>query len=222
MSLIQRQRSEPERMNRAEPVDTVKKTGVRKTPKMVTPSIPLKTVVPSVRRISAPAPGGQDQRDDAEDEGQRRHHDRPEPQLAGVECRLMGGFALLALDLGELDDQDRVLARQTHQHHEADLREDIDVLRKQIHADDRAEQTHRHHENHRQRHRPAFVLCRQYKEDHHDGEPENDHGGVARFAFEESELGPFGLHRGEQCSSLREHQRCPSPRRSWFPARRHH
>ena len=30
--------------------------------------------------------------------------------------------------LGELDDQDRVLARQADQHHEADLREDVDVL----------------------------------------------------------------------------------------------
>ena len=29
--------------------------------------------------------------------------------------------------LGELDDQDRVLARQAHQHQKADLREDVDV-----------------------------------------------------------------------------------------------
>ena len=35
---------------------TEKKTGVRKIPNIVTPSIPLNTVVPSVRRISAPAP----------------------------------------------------------------------------------------------------------------------------------------------------------------------
>ena len=34
----------------------------------------------------------------------------------------------LAAVLGELDDQDRVLARQADQHHEADLSEDIDVL----------------------------------------------------------------------------------------------
>ena len=37
------------------------------------------------------------------------------------------GHALLALGLGELDDQDRVLARQADQHDEADLREDVDV-----------------------------------------------------------------------------------------------
>ena len=35
---------------------TAKKMGVRKTPKRVTPSIPLKTVIPRVRLISAPAP----------------------------------------------------------------------------------------------------------------------------------------------------------------------
>ena len=35
---------------------TKKKTGVRKMPNSVTPSMPLKTAVPSVRRISAPAP----------------------------------------------------------------------------------------------------------------------------------------------------------------------
>src|SRR5262249_19610374 len=35
---------------------TLKKTGVRKIPNRVTPSMPLKTATPSVRRISAPAP----------------------------------------------------------------------------------------------------------------------------------------------------------------------
>ena len=35
---------------------TLKKTGVRKIPNAVTPSMPLKTAVPRVRRISAPAP----------------------------------------------------------------------------------------------------------------------------------------------------------------------
>ena len=35
---------------------TKKKTGVRKMPNSVTPSIPLKTAVPSDLRISAPAP----------------------------------------------------------------------------------------------------------------------------------------------------------------------
>ena len=35
---------------------TKKNTGVRKMPNDVTPSMPLKTAVPRVRRISAPAP----------------------------------------------------------------------------------------------------------------------------------------------------------------------
>ena len=68
--------------------------------------------------------------------------------------------------LGELNDQDRVLARQTHQDHEADLGEDVHVhARPGSDADDRAEQAHRHHQDHGQRQRPAFVLGRQHQED---------------------------------------------------------
>ena len=38
------------------PSITMKKTGVKKMPNSVTPNMPLKTAVPSARRISAPAP----------------------------------------------------------------------------------------------------------------------------------------------------------------------
>ncbi len=90
--------------------------------------MPLKTAVPSVRRISAPAPVVTKQRHHAEDEGERRHQDRPQTQLARRQRRVAARqAAFLVLVLGELDDQDGVLARQADQHHEADLREDVDV-----------------------------------------------------------------------------------------------
>ena len=67
------------------------------------------------------------QREDAQDEGEGGHYDRPQPQLAGGQRRLAAGKAFFSLPLGELHDQDRILARQAQQDHEADLREDVDV-----------------------------------------------------------------------------------------------
>ena len=96
-------------------------------PNSVTPSMPLKTAVPSVRRISAPAPSastsGTTPRMNANDvirigRSRSRH-------ASSVASRRGTPASLLLL--GELDDQDRVLARQADQHHEADLREDVDV-----------------------------------------------------------------------------------------------
>ena len=52
-------------------------------PNSVTPSMPLNTAVPSERRISAP-PRGDHQRNNAEDEGEGGHQDRPQPQAGGL------------------------------------------------------------------------------------------------------------------------------------------
>jgi hypothetical protein len=71
--------------------------------------------------------------------------------------------SMLAL-AGELDDQDRVLARQADQHDQADLGEDVVVAAGQPHAGDRGQQAHRHDQDHRQRQGPAFVLRRQHQE----------------------------------------------------------
>jgi len=62
---------------------------------------------------------------DTENEGERGHQDRPQAQPRGFHG---GGPALTApvLELlGELDDQDRILRRETNQHNEADLGEDV-------------------------------------------------------------------------------------------------
>ena len=97
--------------------------------------MPENTAVPSVWRSSAPAPIAQTSGIDAEDEGERRHQDRAQPQPRGFD-RGRAAIASPVLELlGELDDQDRVLRREPDQHDEADLREDIVVLPAQDHAD---------------------------------------------------------------------------------------
>ena len=102
---------------------------------------------------------------------------------------------VFALRLGELDDQDRVLARQADQHQEADLRENVDVHLGDHDADDRAQQAHRHDEDDRQRQRPAFVLGRQHQEHQHDRQQEDPHRRVAGLQLQQRQLGPLGAHR---------------------------
>ena len=101
---------------------TTKNDGTNSTARQVEAIMPLNTASPSEMRAVAPAPRGEHQRHDAEDEGERRHHDRPEPRLAPRRRPRRGSArprrAALARDL---DDQDGVLGRQRDQQHEADL-----------------------------------------------------------------------------------------------------
>src|SRR5688572_18965049 len=74
-------------------------------------------------RMASFLPGatGEHQRHDAQDEGEGRHQDRPQPDAGRLDRRFDYGESLLAKLLGELDDQDRVLRRQADQHDEPDL-----------------------------------------------------------------------------------------------------
>jgi hypothetical protein len=67
------------------------------------------------RRASA---GGERQRHDAEDECERRHQDRPEADARRLDRRIHDRQSALAQLLGELDDQDRVLRRETDEEHQ--------------------------------------------------------------------------------------------------------
>ena len=58
-----------------------------------------------------------------------RHQDRAQPHAAGVHDGVQQFLALLFQFLGELVDQDGVLARQPHQHHQRHLGEDVQVRR---------------------------------------------------------------------------------------------
>ena len=79
----------------------------------------------------------------------------------------------------ELDDQDGVLGRQPHQHHEADLGQDVDVLPHDPHADGRGEQAHRHDQDDRERQAPAAVLRRQHQKHEQHADREHEEAGVA-------------------------------------------
>ena len=89
--------------------------------------MPAKTAVPSVRRISAPAPC-------EITSGNTPRMKANEVMMIGRN-RTRGGFhggveqrrPFLLPVAGKFDDQNRVLARQSDQHDEADLHENIDV-----------------------------------------------------------------------------------------------
>jgi len=51
----------------------------------------------------------------------RRHQDRPEPRLGGLDDRLDLVASLLLQLVGELDDQDSVLRDQSDERDESDL-----------------------------------------------------------------------------------------------------
>ena len=112
--------AQPSRSRRRRPASA----GCRRS---VTPSMPLKTAMPSDCRISAPAPWA--------------IRSGTTPRMKAIEVMMIGrrrsrhassvasriGLPRPADQLGELDDQDRVLAGQPDQHHQADLGEDVDI-----------------------------------------------------------------------------------------------
>jgi hypothetical protein len=136
--------------------------------------MPAKTAVPSDAAHLGAGALGDHQRHHAEDESERGHQDRPQTQAARLDGRLVARLSLAVQLLGELDDEDRVFARQADQHHQANLHEDIDGLVREQHADDRAEQTQRHDQDDRQRQRPAFVQRRQ-RQKHESPRPARKH-----------------------------------------------
>ena len=118
-------------------------------------------------------PVGDHQRHHAEDERERRHQDRPQPQLAG--------FAAWPRD-DRRPASRAVLANSTIRIaflHARPISTTKPICVKMLmsifahrHAGDRAEHAHRHDQNHRQRQRPAFVQRRQHQEHEHHRERE--------------------------------------------------
>ena len=111
---------------------------------------------------------------------------------------LEDGPALLVQLAGILDHEDGVLARQTDQHDQADLHEDVHVALRVQDARNGAEQAERHDQDHRQRQRPALIQGGQRHEHADDGQQEHVDRGVARPDLHEHQLGPLALHRQRQ------------------------
>ena len=94
-------------------------------------NMPPATAVPTEWRASWPGAGREHERQHAEDERQRGHQDRPQPDARRLDRRLDDRQPAVPQLLGELDDQDRVLRRQADQHDQADLA--VDVVRQPAH-----------------------------------------------------------------------------------------
>src|SRR5262245_132180 len=126
-------------------------------------------------RDGARALGGH-QRHDAEDEGEGGHQDRTQAEPGGAERGVDDGLALVVFLLGELDDEDGVLRRETDQHDEADLREDVVVETPPPERGERAEDGDRDAQQHAEGERPALVLRRQDQEHRKQREAEHHPG----------------------------------------------
>ena len=113
--------------------------------------------------------------------------------------------------LRKLHDQNGVFARETDEHHEADLRENVVVLPGEINAAERAEQTHRHDEDDGQRQPPAFILRGEHEEDEEHAEREDVNDRVACEDLLQREVGPL---EGEARAAARSSPRAPPSRSS--------
>ena len=136
--------------------------GIRMIPIIVAASMPPNTVTPMSRRLAAPAPVADDQRHDAKDEGEGSHQHGAEAQARPRHGRFRSAHAGLALLLGELDDQNRILRRQADQQHHADLRVDVVVeCRRSTSANSAPTPATLTESEHRERDHPALILRHQ-------------------------------------------------------------
>ena len=112
-----------------------------------------------------PRAGRDHQRQDAQDEGKRRHQDRAQPGLRGGDGGVETGQALFLGLFGEFHDQDCVFRGKADQHHQPDFDQDVAVEGADVHADHRRQDAHRHDHDDGERQQPAFVHRRQQQED---------------------------------------------------------
>ena len=135
---------------------------------MVAASMPPNTVVPIDWRLAAPAP-------DATISGTTPRMKAKAVMRIGTQTqapRFHRGVddaePLLAAALCEFDDQNRILSGKADQHHEADLRIDVDLQSTCPEREQSTEERQRHREQHHEGHGPAFVLRGQDQKDEDD------------------------------------------------------
>ena len=89
-------------------------------------------------------------------------------------------------------------AAKPHQHHEADLGQDVDVLPHDPHADGRGQQAHRHDQDDRERQAPAAILRRQHQEDEQHADRKHVEAGIAAGDLLIGQVGPFEREAARQ------------------------
>ena len=143
-------------------------------------------------------PGGQHQGQHTHDESQRGHQDRPQAQ-AGRFNRRLDRRAPGKLQLPrKLDDQNRVFGRQTNQHDQPDLGEDVVVSACEFDPQHGGQQAHRHDQNDGDRQRQAFILRSQHQKHQQQRQGEHPHGRVARDDFLVRQVRPLVGNAGRQ------------------------
>jgi hypothetical protein len=131
------------------------------------------------------------------DKGKGRHENRPQAELAGFDDGgngiLAGVFNLLCV----FDDENCILACESHEDDEADLRKDIIVHSPQQHSRERREDAHGNNKNDGKGKCPAFVLRGQGQEDEKDAKREDEERGIPRQNLLIGQVGPLtGLRQG--------------------------
>ena len=82
--------------------------------------MPPTTTVPRICRDAAPDPVATHSGRQPTDECQGRHHDGTKTQAGSVQSGIADALSRLVICLGELDDEDGVLGRETDEHDQAD------------------------------------------------------------------------------------------------------
>ena len=91
---------------------------------------------------------------------------------------------------GKLDDQDRVLAQQSYEHDEPYLSINIIVQSHALQQEERAHDTDRQREDHRQRQQETLILPDQHEIDEHQHDDEDVNGFIAAKRLVEGEARP--------------------------------
>lgn len=141
---------------------------------------------------------GEHERKHAEDEGEASHQNGAQTKAAGFDGGFYAVHAIVLKLLGEFDDEDGVFGRETDEHDETDLREDVVIQPAQPHAADGGKQAHGHDQNDGDGHAPAFILRGEHEEDEDDAERENVHERVTRENLLVGEIGPLDGETGGQ------------------------
>ncbi len=146
---------------------TTKNSGMKKMPRKVPASMPPNTPVPIACCAPAPAPvaiaSGSTPRPNASEVIRiGRSRSRTACSVASITPR-----PLSTIFLGELDDQDRVLAREPDGRQHGDLEVDVALQAAQRRREHRTDHTQRHRQDDRGGNRPALVQRGQAQE-HHD------------------------------------------------------
>src|SRR5215469_1096109 len=142
----------------------------------------------------APSALGKHQGNDAEDERKRGHQDGAKADARSLHGSFDERQSLGAQLLGELDNQNGVLAGEADKHHQPDLAVDVVLQSAQRLRAQSSEQSYRHGQQHDKRQHVALILRGERQVNHHKAQREKNQRLSARLDFFQGEPAPFEGH----------------------------